>query len=262
MSQRPLMRNTPQNWFATYPRYWVIFMLVLLIPSPSLAAVCEGVRPGARIYVGDKGCTMNFMFRDRSGHRYVGTAGHCVPGAEGVKAWPGATGAVARDGAGAELGTVAYAAYRPSFPGKLDFALVRLDSRVTGIPTMCGWGGPQGINEENPDGLTELRWYGQGVVLGELSPQRNGYAYGMPEDDFVFFNGPATTGDSGSGVIDAEGRAVGVLVTVGFHSWSSNPPHVASNGHIGYAGLMRLTPQLERAEVKLHTRLRLIEDRT
>ena len=54
---------------------------------------------------------------------------------------------------------------------------------------------------------------------------------------------------------------MGVFVTVGIHSWSSNPPHVASNGHIGYAGLLRLTPQLQRAEIELRTRLSLIEDR-
>ncbi len=252
------MRNIRQGSAAAWLLHWTVFLLVLLIPSPALTAVCDGVRPGARIYIGDKGCTMNFLFQGRSGHRYVGTAGHCVPGAEGVEAWRGATGAIATDGAAARIGRVAYAAYRPSYPDKLDFALVRLDSRVSGIPTMCGWGGPRGINEENPNRLTELRWYGQGDVLGELSPQRNGYAYGMPEDDFVFFNGPAVTGDSGSGVIDAEGRAVGVLVTVGFHTWSSNPPHLASNGHIGSAGLLRLTPQLERAELELHTRLRLI----
>ena len=254
------MRDARENLAWLHPRYWVV-VLVLLIPSPSLAAVCEGVRPGAPITIGDKGCTMNFMFRDRSGHRYVGTAGHCVSSVEGVKVWPGATGEVARDGAGAEIGTVAYAAYRPSFPGKLDFALVRIDPEITGIPSMCGWGGPRGINEGKPEGITELRWYGQGDVLGEASPQRNGYAFGMPEDEFVFFNGPAITGDSGSAVIDAEGRAVGVFVTVGIHSWSSDPPHVASNGHIGYAGLMRLTPQLQKAEIKLRTRLSLIEDR-
>ena len=235
-----------------------LLALALLMPAPSVAAVCQGVRPGALIRVGDQACTMNFLFRDKHGQRYIGTAGHCVLDAESIQIWRGARGPAATDGAGSKIGTVAYAAYSASYEKKLDFALVRLSPKVSSAPSMCGWGGPRGINTQNPDGLIELRWYGQGDVLGQISPQRSGYAYGMPEDDFVFFNGPAVTGDSGSAVIDAEGHGVGVFVTVGVHTYSTDPSHLATNGHVGSGGLLRLMPQLKRAEKELRSTLRLI----
>src|SRR6266513_2019467 len=78
-------------------------------------------------------------------------------------------------------------------------------------------------------------------------------AMGMPSPDHVFADGAAAPGDSGSGVISSDGRAVGVLVTVGVHTAS-----IGSDGlDAGLIGMTRLTPQVERAQQVLGVDLAL-----
>jgi hypothetical protein len=50
-------------------------------------------------------------------------------------------------------------------------------------------------------------------------------------------------GDSGSGIISADGRAVGVIVTTGIHSESIGTDGVDA----GTMGITRLAPQVARA---------------
>src|SRR5258708_26118689 len=107
---------------------------------------------------------------------------------------------------------------------------------------MCPLGGPPAVKDGHP-GLTEHvagNWFGNGVGVGAVLPGRSAVAAGMPSPDHVFAQGAAAPGDSGSGVISSDGRAVGVLVTVGVHTAS-----IGSGGlDAGMIGITRLTPQV------------------
>jgi len=228
--------------------------------SPVGGGPCEGVRPGAlvesRTATNDESsfCTLNFLFRGSDGRRYIGTAGHCVLGESsfdsggGNKRWRRG-GPRARDAEGDRIGRYTYAA----FQDPRDFALIRLRRGVEASPSMCHFGGPTGINADRPTRLVELNYYGNGLVAGEATPARTLYAFGMPDPDHVYANGPAGPGDSGAPVISADGRAVGVLVSVGLHMGT-----IGSEGaDAGAVGITRLPPQLQRASEALGIRLRL-----
>ena len=232
-----------------------------LIPVPAAAPVgtgtCPGVRPGG-IVVSDVGqCTLNFLFLGSDGSRYIGTAGHCILGTSpfggdvGEMAWAPGTGPEARDANGARIGEFAYAILQDP----KDISLIRIDPQVEASAGMCHFGGPTGTNDDQP-GLFQpvvLNWFGNGIVAGTVLPARSALAAGMPSPDHVFAQGAATPGDSGSGVISSDGRAVGVLVTVGVHAASLG----SAGGDAGLIGITRLTPQVERAQQVLGVNLDL-----
>jgi hypothetical protein len=233
-----------------------------LIPVPAAAppvgtGTCPGVRPGAIVLTDIGQCTLNFLFQGSDGKRYIGTAGHCILGASpigagnaGETSWGPGKGPVARDSAGKRMGEFAYAILQEP----KDFSLIRLDSQAQASAGMCHFGGPTGVNDDRP-GLTQpvvLEWFGNGIVAGSAVPARSAIAAGMPSPDHVFAQGAATPGDSGSGVISSDGRAVGALVTVGVHTGSLN---LAGGGDAGLVGITRLTPQVERAQQVLGTNL-------
>jgi len=223
-----------------------------LIPVPAAAPLgtgtCPGVRPGAIVRSDVGQCTLNFLFLGSDGASYIGTAGHCILGTSplggdvGEMAWAPGTGPVARDASGNPIGEFAYAILQDP----KDFSLIRLDPQVQASAGMCHFGGPTAVNDDHP-GLTEpvvLNWFGNGVGVGAVLPGRSAVAAGMPSPDHVFAQGAAAPGDSGSGVISSDGRAVGVLVTVGVHTAS-----IGSGGlDAGMIGITRLTPQVERAK--------------
>jgi hypothetical protein len=237
----------------------------LIPPARTASALgtgrCEGVRPGGLVETrapGEGGdtsfCTMNFLFRGSDGRRYIGTAGHCVlgesafDGERGEKRWR-RRGPIARDSEGDPIGRYAYAVLEDP----RDFALIRLRKRVATNPGMCHFGGPTGVNADQTPGTVALNYYGNGLLAGDTVPARTLYALGMPDPDHVYATGPAAPGDSGSGVITADGRALGVLVTFGLHLGG-----IGSGGvDAGAVGITRLAPQLERAAERLGIRLRL-----
>jgi len=228
-----------------------------LIPVPAAApfgtGTCPGVRPGAIVLTDVGQCTLNFLFQGSDGSRYIGTAGHCILGTSpiggdvGEMAWAPGTGPVARDAAGNPIGEFAYAILQDP----KDFSLIRLDPLVEASADMCHFGGPTAVNDDRPD-ITQpvvLNWYGNGIVVGTLLPARSALAAGMPDPDHVFADGAAAPGDSGSGIISSDGRAVGVVVTVGVH--------IGTSFDSGVIGITRLTPQVERAQQVLGVDLAL-----
>jgi len=135
----------------------------------------------------------------------------------GSRDWP-----EARDANGARIGEFAYAILQDP----KDFSLIRVDPEVEASAGMCHFGGPTGTNDDRP-GLFQpvvLNWFGNGIVAGTVLPARSALAAGMPSPDHVFAQGAATPGDSGSGVISSDGRAVGVLVTVAYTPHRSARP--------------------------------------
>jgi hypothetical protein len=232
-----------------------------LIPVPAAApfgtGTCPGVRPGAIVRSEVGQCTLNFLFLGSDGSRYIGTAGHCILGTSpfggdvGEMAWAPGTGPAARDGGGNRIGEFAYAILQDP----KDFSLIRLDPQVQANAGMCHFGGPTAVNNDQP-GLLQpvvLNWFGNGVGVGAVVPARSALAAGMPNPDHVFAQGVAVPGDSGSGVISSDGRAVGVLVTVGVHTASLGFGGLDA----GTIGMTRLTPQVERAKAVLGVNLDL-----
>lgn len=218
--------------------------------SSALFAACSGVRPGAPVFSGGGMCTQNFVYRDASGAEYVGTAGHCILGDSplggedaGESVWPPGQGPEATDAAGNRIGRYVYAVLSPP----RDFALIRLDTGVASNASVCAFGGPTGINTETSGSPSVMRYYGSGLVLGDVIPARFALVLSMSDPDELFLTSLATPGDSGGPVIDDQGRAVGVLVTVGLLLGSLDPFDL----NVGTVGITRLAPQLSRANEAL-----------
>ncbi len=214
--------------------------------SPVGAGSCPGVRPGAIVESDAGQCTFNFVFAGSDGRTYIGTAGHCIlgdgpfGGDAGEQVWTAGNGPEARDGDGTRIGEFAYAILEDP----RDFALIRVDPTVSVNPQMCHFGGPTGINSDTP-GLSAvlLHHFGNGLAVGAVVPARSALALGMPDPDHVFAEGLVVPGDSGSGIISADGRAVGVIVTTGVHSASIGTDGIDA----GTVGVTRLAPQLAGA---------------
>ena len=232
-----------------------------LIPVPAAApagtGTCPGVRPGAIVQSDAGQCTFNFLFNGADGARYIGTAGHCILGESpiggdvGEQSWAAGTGPVARDGNGNRIGEFSYAILQDP----KDFALIRIDPGVAADPQMCHFGGPTGVNSDTPGASepTVLQHFGNGLGVGDVLPARSAIAFGMPDPDHVYAEGAVVPGDSGSGIISDDGRAVGVIVTTGLHTASFGTSGIDA----GTMGVTRLAPQVARAQQVLGTGLTL-----
>lgn len=226
-----------------------------LIEVPTAAPVgvgrCPGVRPGALVETPVGFCTMNFLFRDARGNRYIGTAGHCILN-RGERQWGSGGGPIAKDGQGRAIGRFRYAV----LSGEKDFALIELNQSGSNRAKarMCHFGGPTGVDGSQPRRRTvALQHYGQGIVTGNLTPARTFLANGMPNPNHVFAKGIVAPGDSGGPVTRrGSGRAVGVVVTVGVHLGGS----LGDNGTVG---ITRIPPQEARAETVIGRRLEIVK---
>jgi hypothetical protein len=230
-----------------------------LIPVPAAAPVgtgtCPGVRPGAIVNSESGQCTFNFLFAGTDGRRYMGTAGHCILGESpvggdvGEESWAPGQGPVAMDSEGNRIGEFAYAILEDP----KDFAVIRLDAGVEASPQMCHFGGPTGVNTDQGSSPVVLNHFGNGLGVGSVLPARSALAIGMPDPDHVYAQGAVVPGDSGSGIISSDGRAVGVIVTTGIHTASFGLGGVDA----GLMGVTRLAPQEARAEQVLGVGLTL-----
>ena len=266
------------------PLFTVLVMAVLLTGSPASAGVIEGpassggcgarpispaaappvglvgcseVRPGAAVRTDALLCTLGFMFRGTDGERYVATSAQCMETFIGERAPARGHGVVASDEFGRRIGEFAYGV----IDIRADFALIRLDPDVRASAEMCHFGGPTGQNDDGGPHPVVLHYYGtgfltspisvvpEGVGLGHVAPGRSAFAVGLDDPDWVFAFGTAIYGDLGSPVISSDGRAVGLLVFAGV---------VRSGTHSGTLGIMRLGPQVARAEKRLRIGLELM----
>jgi hypothetical protein len=166
--------------------------------------------------VAPHGCTMNFIFADASS-QYIGTAGHCLSGGGTVIAQI-ATRVDPSDTLIVTLAAIGKVAKKWDAGIGKDFGLVRIASGFKVIPGVAGALGPTGVFCGDPVGQPVMH-YGHGYVFfveqghpkfGEVIPDAtllfkftspNGFnwvGYGLP-------------GDSGSGVMNDAGLAVGDL---------------------------------------------------
>jgi hypothetical protein len=222
-------------------------LIVLLVAAASLVAVAPAsaaptwapaataaVHPGVQTDTDGAQCTSNFVFYDASNAIYIGQAAHCA-GTGSNTDTDGCTTAskplgtaVTVDGA-SRPGTLAYSSWsamqaagdtNPDECSYNDISLIKLDPADYGkvnpsVPTL---GGPTGIATTTAQG-DDVYSYGNsslraGVTL--LSPKR-GKSLGTDGNGWthqVYTVSPGIPGDSGSGFMDATGKAFGVLSTL------------------------------------------------
>jgi hypothetical protein len=127
-----------------------------------------------------------------------------------------------------------------------DFALIRLDPGVAASPEMCPFGGPRGGYTADTADPVVFHYYGNGDAIGSVLPARSGVALGTPHPDHIYAAGLALPGDSGSGLMTADGLAIGVLVTTGLHGvgYTPGPYNTPAPNQKGYFGTMGITPPL------------------
>ncbi len=191
------------------------------------------VHPGVQTFTNGGQCTANFVFTDGA-DTYIGQAAHCS-GTGAATDTNGCTAGTLPIGTEVQVsgadhpGTIAYSSWNtmqangetdPDACAYNDLALVKLDpADVAKVnPSIPHWGGPTGLNTTGTTGTvysygnSSLR---QGITL--LSPklgltsstEGNGWTH------VVNTVTPGIPGDSGSAFLDSEGRALGVLSTLG-----------------------------------------------
>ena len=235
------------------------------------------ITPGVMAYTAGAQCTSNFVFTDAAGNVYVGYAAHCAGTGEQTDtdgcltaSLPLGTPVTFREGGslvseGTRLGggTLAYSSWRTmAASGETDantcayndFALVKVDAADVGKvnPTVPFFGGPTGLGSGTSAGDAVYTYGNSSLRAGvsALSP-KVGASLGDSGGGWstsLYTVTPGVPGDSGSGFLDADGQALGVLSTLAL------APLPASNGvgnlrkeltygqqHSGIAGLQLAT---------------------
>jgi hypothetical protein len=166
--------------------------------------------------VSPHGCTMNFVFTDGSSS-YIGTAGHCVEGGNTVIAQV-ATRVDPTDTVVVTLAAIGNVVASWNAGIGKDFALVKVDPAFKVVPGMAGVLGPTGVFCGDPVGQPVMH-YGHGYIFfveqgnakfGEVVPDLTLLVPFTSPDGFNWA-GYGLPGDSGSGVMNAAGLAVGDL---------------------------------------------------
>ena len=217
-------------------------------------AATSAIHPGVQMYTEGAQCTGNFVFTDATGTVYVGYAAHCA-GTGGATETDGCDsgslplgtrvtfntgGSLLDEGTQVGTGTLAYSSWltmqRPNEKNANtcafnDLALVKVDSQFVDDvnPSVPFWGGPVGLDSNGTAAGDRIYSYGNSSLragIEALSPKTGlslGDAGGGWSHD-VYTVTPGIPGDSGSGFMNANGRALGVLSTVQI------APLVGSNG--------------------------------
>jgi len=201
------------------------------------------ITPGVQMFTKGAQCTANFVFTDRKGRVYVGYAAHCAGLGEATDTNGCTTpshplGTRVRFATGANLvdggttvgfGRLRYSSWismvdrgvtRANPCEYNDFALVKVNRAHVGKvnPTMPGFGGPTRLRRGRIDDGATVHTYGSSSLrpLEPLSPKSGTVlaTRGGGWSHEVYTLTPGIPGDSGSGFLDAQGRALGTLSTV------------------------------------------------
>ncbi|HEX2052618.1 MAG TPA: serine protease [Actinomycetota bacterium] len=213
---------------------------LLLVGAPVTAgaqpawapAATATVRPGSATITGSSICTSNFVFTDGAGAVYLGQAAHCTSTADATSL-DGCTngtrplGTPVRVAGASHPGTMVYNSWiAMQQRGETDlntcvfndFALVKLDPQDHGVvnPSVRFWGGPTGTVPTTFDGA-EVFGFGSTIGGGRVTPHpKTGVSLRQVAGGWTHIlalQPPGISGDSGSGVLDGQGRAFGVLST-------------------------------------------------
>ena len=197
-------------------------------------AASATIHPGVQTVTDGAQCTSNFVFYDASGTEYLGQAAHCAGTGSNTdtdgcttQSLPLGT-PVDVDGA-SKPGTLAYSSWAAmQAAGDTDanecayndISLIELDPADYGNvnPSVPALGGPTGVGGATQAG-DDVFTYGNSSLRGGvtlLSPKQ-GKSLGDDGAGWthnVVTVSPGIPGDSGSGFMDASGRAFGVLSTL------------------------------------------------
>ncbi|MFE7225522.1 hypothetical protein ACFU7D_12105 [Nocardioides sp. NPDC057577] len=219
-----------------------------LIPAPAHAwapADTATITPGVQMYTKGAQCTANFVYTDSAANVYVGYAAHCAGLGEATdtngcaaKSLPLGTpvtfnegGSLLSEGTVIGKGTLAYSSWvtmqqrgttDENTCAYNDLALVKVSSGDKGKvnPSVPIWGGPTGIDTDGTAAGDRVYSYGNSSVRADLdllSPKiglslgDSGTRWSHPLYNLT----PGIPGDSGSGFLSSEGKAVGTLSTLG-----------------------------------------------
>jgi hypothetical protein len=197
------------------------------------------------MYTDGAQCTANFVFSDGAGNTYVGYAAHCagtgaatdINGCDtqslplGTKVTFNEGGSLVDEGTQVGTGTLAYSSWlsmqradetNANACDYNDLALVKVDAKdVADVnPSIPFWGGPTGINTGGTQAGDELYTYGNSSLRGGVSVLSPHVGVSLGDDGngwthALYSVTPGVPGDSGSAFVDGNGKAVGVLSTIG-----------------------------------------------
>lgn len=228
-------------------------------PEPDWAPAGEAdIYPGRQVVTGGSQCTSNFIFIEVSESVdevtgepvevledvLIGMAAHCA-GTDGNTATNGCVAGTRDPGTEVEIdgaslpGRLTYSSWWTMQNGGAqpagacqgnDFALVSIHpsdwAKVN--PSLPFWGGPVGTGDATSTGESNYSFGNSGLRLGieALSPKQ-GVTAAMTNSGWthvVYSVTPGVPGDSGSGTLDSEGRAIGVTSVIYL------APYAAGNG--------------------------------
>jgi hypothetical protein len=211
----------PVAWAAPPPGGW----------APAATAT---IHPGVQMFTDGAQCTANFIYTNGA-DVLIGYAAHCA-GLGAATDTNGCTAPTLPLGTPVEItgasqpGTLVYSSWvAMQASGETDadtcayndFALVKVASAdVAKVnPSVPHWGGPTGLNTTGNPLLSRLYTYGNSSLrlgITQLSP-KTGVSLGTAGGGWThpaYTVTPGIPGDSGSALLDAQGRASGVLSTV------------------------------------------------
>jgi hypothetical protein len=210
-------------------------------------AATAAIHPGTMMYTAGAQCTANFVFTDADGNVYVGYAAHCAgtgqaTDTDGCQAGSLPLGTPVTFNEGGNLltegtvvgrGRLVYSSWLtmhelgttdPNTCAYNDLALVEVDDAdVAKVnPSIPFWGGPTGIDTDGTAAGDRVYTYGNSSLragLAVLAPHTGISLGDAPSDGGwshpLYTVTPGVPGDSGSAFVSADGRAVGVLSTLG-----------------------------------------------
>ena len=210
-------------------------------------AATATITPGVMMYTKGSQCTSNFVYTDKRGRVYVGYAAHCAgtgsstdtDGCQsgslplGTPVTFNQGGSLVDEGTVIGRGRLVYSSWLTMQKLRTtdantcaynDLALVRVrPSDVAKVnPSVPNFGGPVGISIATLAAGDMLYSYGNSSLRGGVAAfsPKTGFALGDDAADGGWSHGlysltPGIPGDSGSGFLDADGKAIGVLSTVG-----------------------------------------------
>lgn len=190
------------------------------------------IHPGVMVQSPEGQCTANFVFKG-DGKVYLGQAAHCTGTGnanetDGCKSKSLPLGTEIKIQGASKPGKLAYNSWLtmqkkgetdPNLCAYNDFALVQVDpddvSKVS--PTVPTFGGPTGVRDSGlPAGSTVYSFQDSSLRQG-LASEKQGLNLGDSGGGWtheVATITPGVPGDSGSGFLDSDGRAFGILSTL------------------------------------------------
>ena len=202
---------------------------------PNWAPIASAtIHPGMPTESGGASCTTNFVYMDKAGGVYLGQAAHCTSpdgdplSGSGCESASSALGTPINLGDSGVTGTLAYSSWLAmQKAGETDdvtcrandFALIRVPAvAVSSVnPSVPLFGGPVGLaSGEQPTG-ERIFGYGSSSLRAGLETPQQGFVVRTEQPGWyheVYLLPPGVPGDSGGGLIDGQGRAFGVLISL------------------------------------------------